>query len=76
MAAGVLSAPGTEFGTCAEPCLPTDCAGTRSIAETICRFCDKPIGYDRRFYNDAGYVHASYLEDSIEQERADRTSTK
>jgi hypothetical protein len=76
MAAAVLSAPGTEFGTCAEPCLHTDCAGTRSIAETICRFCDKPIGYDRRFYNDAGYVHASCLEDSIEQERADRTSTK
>ncbi len=76
MAAGVLSAPGTEFGTCAEPCLHTDCAATRSIAETICRFCDKPIGYDRRFYNDAGYVHASCLEDSIEQERADRTSTK
>ena len=76
MAAGVLSAPGTEFGTCAEPCLHTDCAGTRSIAETICRFYDEPIGYDRRIYNDAGYVHASCLEDSIEQERADRTSTK
>jgi hypothetical protein len=76
MAAGVLSAPDTEFGTCAEPCLHTDCAETRSIAETICRFCDKPIGYLRRFYNDAGYVHASCLEDSIEQERADRTSTK
>jgi len=43
MAAGVLSAPGTEFGTCAEPCLHTDCAGTRSIAETICRFCDKRL---------------------------------
>ncbi len=76
MAAGVLSALGTEFGPCAEPCLHTDCAGTRGIAETICCFCDKPIGYDRRFYNDAGYVHASCLEDSIEQERADRTSTK
>jgi hypothetical protein len=76
VAAGVLSKPGTEYGPCNQPCHHTDCAGTRTIAETVCRFCDKPIGYDRRFYNDEGYVHASCFEDSIEQERANRNSTK
>lgn len=76
MAAGVLSKPGTEYGPCAEPCRHIDCAGTRTIAETVCRYCDKPIGYDRRFYNDEGYVHSSCSEDAIEQERANRNSTK
>ena len=47
-----------------------------TIAHTDCRYCDKPIGYDRRFYNDEGYVHASCSEDAIEQERPNRTSTK
>jgi hypothetical protein len=74
MAAGVLAKPGTEFGPCAEPCQHTDCAGTRRIATTVCRFCNKEIGYDRRFYNDEGYVHAACLEDSIDPERQQRTT--
>jgi hypothetical protein len=76
MAAGVLSQPGTKYGPCAEPCQHIDCAGSRTIADTVCRYCDKPIGYDRRFYNDEGYVDASCSEDVIEQERANRSSGK
>lgn len=74
MAAGVLAKPGTEFGPCAEPCQHTDCAGTRRIATTVCRFCNKEIGYDRRFYNDEGYVHTACLEDSIDAERQQRNT--
>jgi len=76
MAAGVLSKPGTEYGPCAEPCHHIDCAGSRTIADTVCRYCDKPIGYDRRIYYDEGYVHASCSEDAIEQELATRNSAK
>jgi hypothetical protein len=75
MAAGTLSEPGTQFGPCAEACHHSDCASTRLIAESICRVCDKAIGFDRRFYNDNGYVHASCLEDTIEQEQEHSTST-
>jgi hypothetical protein len=70
MAAGILSIPGTQFGPCADACHHSDCASTRMIAESVCRFCDKEIGFDTRFYNDNGYVHASCLEDAIEQERS------
>lgn len=76
MGAGVLSLPGSEYGPCAEPCHHIDCTGSRTIVDALCRYCDKPIGYDRRFYNDEGYVHASCSEDAIEQERATRNSAK
>jgi hypothetical protein len=42
------------------------------MAVEVCRFCGKPIGYERRFYADpppavraGALVHASCLEDSI-----------
>ncbi len=73
MAAGILITPGGQFGPCAELCQHSDCKSTRIIAETLCRFCANPIGFNRRFYNDNGYVHASCLEDAIEQERSHHT---
>lgn len=48
---------------------PPEGAGSRAMAEAVCRFCDRPIGYDARLYNDDGYVHAPCLEDSIEAAR-------
>lgn len=68
MAAATLSTPGTQFGPCADPCQHSDCASTRMIAQTVCPFCEKPIGFETPFYNDNGYVHASCLEDAVEQE--------
>ncbi len=73
MAAGILTPPGGQFGPCAELCQHSDCKSTRIIAETLCRFCANPIGFNRRFYNDNGYVHASCLEDAVEQERSNHT---
>jgi len=70
MAAAILSTPGTQFGPCAEPCQHSDCSTIRMIAETVCRFCDKAIGFDTRFYNDNEYVHASCLEDAVEHEHS------
>ena len=68
MAASFLSAPGTEYGPCVEPCAHTDCAHTRRMAAALCPFCDEPIGYERRYYNDGepgglDLVHAVCLED-------------
>ena len=69
MAAASLSPPGTEFGPCEDACGHRDCARTRQMAATVCRFCEKPIGYDRRFYQGPegpdDLDHASCLEDSL-----------
>lgn len=67
MAAGFLSAPGTEYGPCNE-CHHTDCAQMRGTADSICPHCGESIGYDRRFFElecdqrvalGAQYVHES-----------------
>lgn len=50
MAAGILSGPGTEYGPCEGECQHRDCGETRRMAEAECAHCDKPIGYDVRFY--------------------------
>ena len=69
MAAGTLPEPGTEYGPCAEPCKHTDCAATRRTAESACRYCGDPIGYERRYYLALGanaqtgpWEHASCVE--------------
>lgn len=50
MAAGILSAPGEPYGPCADDCRHHDCALTRKMAASLCPRCEKPIGYDVRFY--------------------------
>ena len=59
MAAGFLSKPGTEYGPCDPICGHTDCAQTRQMANTPCRICGEPIGYERRFFDSKrdGIVH-------------------
>ena len=52
MAAGVLAAPGTEYGPCDSECRHTDCALTRAMADDLCTICGEPIGYDIRFYGE------------------------
>lgn len=77
MAASTLPEPGkvvrgTEIGPCVDPCEHTDCAQTREMAASICRFCNEPIGYEVRFYTDPDnkehLVHALCLEISISKE--------
>ena len=77
MAAGILPAPGTEYGPCVAPCRHRDCAATRRTALKVCRHCGAPVGYERRFYEEPGYVdadrratHADCEERAIEAERA------
>lgn len=78
MAAISLASPGTKYGPCKAPCQHRDCAATRLMAESICRLCGKPIGYDTRCYADPdspdplASVHASCLEDAIEAERTQK----
>ena len=59
MASIFVSKPGTEFGPCADECNHTDCAELRSMAEALCKYCKKPVGYNRRFYKiiDGSFVH-------------------
>lgn len=70
MAAGKIPAPGSEYGPCADPCQHIDCAQTRAMAATVCRFCGQPIGYDTRLYDvEHQLVHADCYERSVDQER-------
>jgi hypothetical protein len=72
MAAGRLPKPGTEFGPCVEDCKHLDCASTRSMSATICKYCKKPIGYAVRFYQANSWkelFHADCHEDKIEADR-------
>lgn len=51
MAAITLPKPGTELGPCeSADCGHKDCALTREQAAAVCRYCNEPIGYDKRFY--------------------------
>lgn len=78
MAAERLPSPGTEYGPCLDPsCGHVDCAQTRQMAENLCKYCLKPVGYETRFYliNVASSqpakmtVHASCHEEAIENEQ-------
>lgn len=71
MAAGYLSKPGTEYGPCEGGCEHRDCAATREMAATVCRFCGEPIGYDRGFYwgdRIEDRAHASCAEAAADRE--------
>jgi hypothetical protein len=63
MAALALPRPGSEYGPCPISCAHTDCAETRRMADSDCRVCQMPIGYESRIYQeqDGGFVHASCL---------------
>lgn len=66
MAAGILSAPGTEYGPCATDCAHIDCKQTHEMAAATCHVCGKAIGYGKRFYRQGLTLsHAPCLEDSI-----------
>lgn len=56
MAAGFVSAPGTEFGPCVLGCAHKDCADSRRIAQSKCEICKKPIGYDKRYYQSENWT--------------------
>jgi hypothetical protein len=46
---------------------------TREDAATPCRFCQKPIGYDKRFYRSrlsGSMAHAMCLEEAVERNDA------
>ena len=67
MAAGILPKPGTKHGPC-KRCEHIDCRQTRRDAESLCRVCQRPIGYQTRFYRETdppgrnNLVHAACVE--------------
>ena len=72
MAAGRLPEPGTEHGPCAEICKHLDCAESKRQAESACRICEKPIGYERGFYQENNwtvFVHSSCAHTEAEKGR-------
>jgi hypothetical protein len=71
MAAGILSAPGSEYGPCEGACVHTDCAATRKMAEADCEICNSEINYGIRFYrqDNGTYVHAECLEIILYEKR-------
>jgi len=73
MAAEILPAPGTKLGPCKGQCKHRDCAQTREDATAPCRFCQQPVGYDKRFYRSrlsGELAHAMCYEEAIEQNDA------
>lgn len=42
--------PGSTYGPCIWPCPHRDCAEMREDAEQKCELCQKPIGYETKFY--------------------------
>ena len=71
MAAGIMPPEtGSDFSPCEGGCAHRDCEAIRAIARDICVYCNKPIGYDVRFYqSDKGalqHVHAICEEIAIE----------
>lgn len=62
---------------CQEPCKHRDCAGLREEwHNAICRFCNKPLKPEQRFYYDnGGHVHALCLEEQIEERRISDAQT-
>jgi hypothetical protein len=81
----MLPKPGTEYGPCEKGCDHKDCAWTRKTVESICRFCDKPIGYDRGFYVDSeppvvkdkrkvvmGQIEESFVHSSCQQDAIEK----
>jgi hypothetical protein len=68
MAASRLPKPGSQLGPCRHACTHRDCAASRTMAATICRFCRKPVGYETRFYNASGLCHAACLEEATESQ--------
>lgn len=75
MAAGILPKPGSEY-LCRGKCEHIDCNHIRQDAAAVCRICQKPIGFEKRFYRDTDpqghetgqLVHALCLEIEIENE--------
>jgi len=77
MAYSSIGKPGTEFGPCAESCNHADCNQLRVLANTPCRICGIPIGYEANFQQerDAAPVHivCAWAEsEDIDDERAGR----
>lgn len=73
MAASVISKPGSEHGPCKGRCKHRDCRQTVTDAQSACRFCLKPIGYETLYYRarfDGCLAHATCLETAVERNDA------
>lgn len=73
MAIGILPKPGTKLGPCAPSCKHRDCAQTREDARSVCRFCQKPIGYGVGFLRarlTGALAHAFCLDEAVERNDA------
>lgn len=75
MAPGILHPIGSEYGPCLDTnCDHKDCQQTRKMADVLCSYCTKRIGYERGFYmiEDNILVHSSCLENRIDEEKKER----
>lgn len=73
MAAGILQVPGSKLGPCETRCKHRDCAQTKGDAASLCRLCQKAIGYGVGFYRSrltGELVHAFCFEAAVERNDA------
>lgn len=75
MAAGKLYRPGNRNGPCVLSCTHRVCVDTRRMAASVCRLCERPIGYGVKFYaDDEGLVHASCFAKALDEAMTDRSA--
>lgn len=73
MAAGTLSKPGTKHGPCETNCKHVDCRQTKADALVACRFCGKPIGFEKPFNRarfDGSLAHESCMYEALDRNDA------
>ena len=69
MSITTLSAPGSEYGPCLDPCGHIDCQEIRHIAQSPCVICFLTIGYDCEItmLEDGSFAHAICAESALEK---------
>lgn len=76
MAASSIPTPGTAAGPCVVACEHWDCQESRAFAAAVCRWCNRTIGYEVRFYGTVKRAaHAACVE-ADPKERADQPNYK
>lgn len=74
MAAALIPALGSKWGPCAIPCQHLDCQEIHRMAKTPCKRCGEILGYDVRYYENEGLVHADCEKLAAEEETKQRWS--
>lgn len=60
MAYAITPIPGGEF-LCGDDCHHTDCKANRETIAAVCRYCNEPIGPDRRYNHESSQPQDAFV---------------